>query len=129
MKYLLDTSVIIDHLRGKKTLEVTFIEQGSAISVITQAELIYGAYKSKKPQVALNKTKSFLKDLGIESIALNERILESYGKTKVQLEKKGQKLDEFDLLIAASALALNLTLVTRNIRHFRRISQLKIEGD
>jgi len=127
MKYLLDTNVIVDHLRGKKALEPFFIEQGSAISVITQAELIYGACKSDKTQANLRKISSFLTDLGVETISLKEDILKKYGGTKVVLEKKGQKLDEFDLLIAATALSLKLKLVTQNIKHFARISKLKIE--
>lgn len=128
MKYLLDTSVIVEHLRGKRSLEISFLEKGSAISVITQAELFYGAYKSTQPERNLKKIKEMLEDLRIEVVLLNEDVLDKYGKIKVQLEKKGRRLDEFDLLIAATALSLNLTLVTRNIRHFQRLSQLKLKS-
>ena len=126
MKYLLDTNVIIDYLRGKKKIEAKFLEQGSAISIITRAELYYGAYKSKAPEENLKKIKSMLQELTIETINLNENILNIYGQLKAGLEEKGKKLDEFDLLIAASALSDNLILITRNKKHFQRIPQLKL---
>jgi len=66
MKYLLDTSIIVDHLRGKKAIALDYLEAGSVVSVITQAELFYGAYKSNKPRHNLNKIKQMLADLKIE---------------------------------------------------------------
>lgn len=128
MKYLLDSSVIVDHLRGKKEIDSAFLREGSAISIITQAELFYGAYKSKKPQQNLKKVRQMLTDLRIEVIPLSEDILASYGQTKVKLEKRGKSLDEFDLLIAATALSLNLSLTTGNLKHFKRISKLKLKS-
>lgn len=126
MKYLLDTNVIVEHLRGKRSIEVSFVKTGSAISIITQAELFYGAYKSKKPEENLRKIKEMLDDLRIAILPLTEDVLDNYGKTKTELEAKGQRLDEFDLLIVATALSLDLILVTGNIKHFQRISQLKL---
>lgn len=126
MKYLLDTNVIVDHLRGKQGIEVKFIHQGSAISVITQAELYYGAYKSKSPQENLAKIKLMLQDLAIEVIGFNESLINIYAKLKTDLEKKGEKLDEFDLLIATSALEADLVFITRNKKHFQRIKKLKL---
>lgn len=125
MKYLLDTSAVVNHLRGKRSLRPLVVKESSAISIITQAELFYGAHKSVQPQNSLRKIKQMLKDLGIEIISLDEKILQAYGKTKAKLEKKGQKLDEFDLLIAATCLAHNLTLVTSNPKHFKRVPRLR----
>jgi hypothetical protein len=45
---------------------------------------------------------------------------------KATLEKSGTRLDDFDLIIAACAMAHNLTLVTNNIVHFKRIERLKL---
>ena len=126
MKYLLDTNVLVDHLRGKKAIASDYLEAGSVVSVITQAELFYGAYKSKRPKHNLGKIKQMFADLKIEIQPLGEDVLDRYGRLKVKLEKKGRRLDEFDLLIAATALSLGLTLVTRNIKHFSRIPRLKI---
>jgi len=128
MKYLLDTNIVVDHLRGKKAMAPEYLEAGSVISVITQAELFYGAYKSKKPKHNLGKIKQMLADLKIEIQPLEEGILNHYGKLKTKLEMRGQRLDEFDLLIAATALCLDLTLVTGNVKHFARVPRLKIIG-
>jgi len=126
MKYLLDTNILVSHLRGKRAIPLNYLEHGSVVSVITQAELFYGAYKSKRPKYNLNKVKQMFADLKIEIQPLEEEILEIYGRLKANLEKKGKRLDEFDLLIAATALSLGLTLVTRNVKHFSRIPRLKI---
>ena len=52
MRYLLDTDVVIDHFRGKRLLDLKFIQAGS-ISIITLAELLYGVYKSHNPKKSL----------------------------------------------------------------------------
>jgi predicted nucleic acid-binding protein len=126
MKYLLDTNIIVDHLRGKRALAPDYLKAGSVVSVITQAELFYGAYKSQRQEHNLKKIKEMLADLKIGTQPLEEDVLDRYGQLKAKLEKKGRRLDDFDLLIAATALGLGLTLVTRNIKHFSRIPQLKV---
>jgi len=126
MRYLLDTSVIVNHLRGKKSIKIDFLENGSAVSIITQAELFYGAYKSSNSLTNLKKLKAMFLDLGIEIITLTKEIIEQYAKIKANLEKQGKKLDEFDFLIAATAIERNLILVSDNLSHFKRISSLKV---
>ncbi len=126
MKYLLDTNILVDHLRGKKAIAPDYLDMGGVVSVITQAELFYGAYKSKRPKYNLDKIKQMFADLKIEIQPLKEDVLNQYGKLKTKLEGKGQRLDDFDLLIASTALSLGIVLVTRNIKHFARVPRLKI---
>ena len=126
MKYLLDTNIIIDHLRGKKPIDVNFIKVGCYVSILTQGELFYGAYKSSQPERNLAKIKTMFSDLGIQTVTLDEKIIDQYARLKTKLERKGEKLDEFDLLIGATALKMNLILVTGNLFHFQRISRLKV---
>ena len=45
MKYLLDTSIVVDHLRGRKKLNEKIVSPNTAISIITLGELLYGEYK------------------------------------------------------------------------------------
>ena len=52
--------------------------------------------------------------------------MSKFAAIKVYLEKKGKRLEDFDLLIAVTALVNNLTLVTYNKRHFERIEGLII---
>ena len=126
MKYLLDSDVIINHFRLKARLQETIVKSGASISIITHAELMYEAYKSIYKQKSLEILNEFLQSFHIEIIPLNEEIIVTYADIKTSLEEKGQKLDEFDLLIAATAKISQLTLVTHNLKHFSRVPQLEI---
>lgn len=130
MKYLLDTNMCI-YIIKKKPPQVfdkfkILNPADVGISSITLAELEYGVYKSQKQQqnqLALNQ---FL--LPLEIIAFDEKSTEIYGKIRTELEKKGKIIGAMDLLIASQALALDLTLVTNNIKEYSRITNLKIEN-
>ena len=126
MKYLLDTSAVVNFLRGKQSINETVIKAGAAVSIITRAELYYGALKSSQPKRNLDLVNGFLEELEINTVNLSEGIVLTYARLKTQLEKQGRRLDEFDLLIAASALENNFTLVTDNAKHFSRIKDLRI---
>ncbi len=89
-------------------------------------ELYYGAYKSQRIESNLAKVKTIEKILKV--IQTGEEIVELFGMLKAQLEAKGQSIDDFDLVIASTALAHNLILVTNNIRHFQKIEGLKLEN-
>lgn len=124
MKYLADTDVLIDHLRGKKKLDPTLLEGGVSISIITYGELLYGAEKSANKEKAKRTVLDFIENLSIKIANLSEEIMQKYATIKTGLEKKGQKLDDFDLLIASTAMSGSLVLLTRNIKHFSRIKKL-----
>lgn len=126
MKYLIDTDVLIDNLKSKARVDNEIIEFGPVISVINLGELVYGAFKSKNPPKALKLVENLLTDFKIEIINLEREIIYVFGKLKADLEIKGERLDDFDLLVAATAIVNNLILVTRNIKHFKRIKNLKI---
>lgn len=53
--------------------------------------------------------------------------LDIYAKEKSRLRRKGQIVDDFDLLIGATAIFNDLTLVTRNVKHYKRLDKIKIE--
>ena len=126
MKYLIDTDIIVSHLRKKKYLEKKFLEKGLGISIVTLGELLYGAYKSANKRKSLEKIFDLLEDLSIEILNLNEVIMRIYAEDKSRLEIRGKRLDEFDLLIAATAKFYSLVLLTDNVKHFERISQLRL---
>ena len=124
MKYLLDTDVIISHINGKIPLEFDHV-QAAGISVITLGEVIYGFEKSKNIKKS-QQFKDLVSELSIEIFSLTESVIQTFVQLKLLLEKQGQKLDEFDLLIAATALEHDLTLITANKSHFSRIPHLKL---
>lgn len=126
MKYLIDTDVIINYLRAKLKLKKEFLEEGAGISIITLGELVYGAYKSNLPQQSLTVTSGFIKESKLQIVDLNQEVIFNFGALKAELEKAGKRLEDFDLLIAATAKNLRLTLVTGNLKHFQKIPGLKL---
>jgi len=125
--YLLDTDTIIYSLKGHEAVSrhlQSHLDDPMKISIITCMELYYGAHKSKK--IAGNLAKIRTLEQSIEVLPVGRESAETYGMLKAQLEKQGSHLDDFDLIIAASALAHNLTLVTNNTDHFKRIDGLKL---
>ena len=127
--YLLDTDTIIYSLKGHEVVKENLMRHfhdSMKISVVTLMELYYGAYKSRKVESNLAKIKKL--ESSLEVVPLGSEVVELFGMSKAKLEKKGTPLDDFDLIIAASALVHNLTLVTNNLKHFRKIVGLKIEN-
>lgn len=121
MDYLLDTNLIINLIRKKKSIDPKILDEKLFVSIITYAELLYGAYKSANKEKNLKLVKEFLEDTQAELIGIDNIVAEIYGKVRRQLEIKGQRLEDFDLLIAATAVVHKLTLVTGNTKHFARI--------
>jgi predicted nucleic acid-binding protein len=125
--FLLDTDTIILNLKGHPAVKESLrrhLNDPLMISVITCMELYYGAYKS--PNIAGNLAKIQTIEGTLEVIPLGPESAQIFGMLKAQMEKKGTRLDDFDLAIAASALAHNLILVTNNISHFKRVTGLKL---
>lgn len=127
--YLLDTDTVIYSFKGHPTIQKNLqrhLADPIKISIVTCMELYYGAYKSKKTTGNLAKIKML--EQSIEVIPLGRESAEIFGMLKAQLEIQGSRLDDFDLAIAACALTHNLTLVTNNVEHFKRIDSLKLEN-
>lgn len=125
--FLLDTDTIILNLKGHPAVKENLrqhLHDALMISVINCMELYYGAYKSAK--VAVNLAKIQMLAETMEVIPLGSESTQIFGMLKSQMERKGTRLDDFDLAIAATALAHNLVLVTNNLNHFKRIAGLKL---
>lgn len=127
--YILDTDICIYWLKGDDSIEKKIVQIGFSnicITVITECELFYGAFKSAKKE----KNLSVIGELKskINTLHTVEGVSPIYGKLKSELGNKGQTIDDADLLIASIALSNNAILVTNNISHFKRIPGLKIEN-
>lgn len=90
-----------------------------------KAELIYGAYKSSKPQRNLKILNDFLQ--AFHSFYFDDKSAKIYGKIRVELEKSGIPIGPNDLCTASIAMADNLTLVTHNAKEFERINGLILQ--
>lgn len=127
-KYLLDTNICVFFLKGKYNLNLKLKQvglQNCCISEITLAELKYGAECSDRISENTEMIDDFAKELTIVPIFNS---LDIYAKEKARLRKSGKMLDDFDLLIGATAVANKLILVTENERHLERISKIHIEN-
>ena len=127
-QYLLDTDVSIDYLRGSVEVSHRITAAGLAnfrLSEITVAELKYGAAKSNRPEHNRLQVEAFIGDFGIMPIYES---LDTFASEKARLEKLGLRLDDFDLLIGATAIHYGLILVTNNVKHFERMKGLHIEN-
>jgi tRNA(fMet)-specific endonuclease VapC len=130
MKYMLDTNICIYIIKKKpiKVLEtLKKLEIGDiCISSITLAELEYGVQKSQNREKNKIALAAFVAPL--EILPFSDRAAIKYGEIRTALERKGQIIGAYDLLIAAHAISENLILVTNNVNEFGRIPELIIEN-
>ena len=129
MAYLIDTDTIIFALRGDSNVLAKFEENKNlpiSISMITYAELVFGAKRSQNEQKNMIKVNHIRDIYPIEE--LNEGVMEVFADVKAKMFDKGIRIEDMDLLIAATAIYNELTLVTNNTKHFENIPNLKIEN-
>ncbi len=131
MKYLLDTNICIYIINEKPEKVLRKFEQYTvnefAISSITHAELQYGIEKSVNKNTNQDALDEFLLPLTILPFH-GKRLVTCYGEIRVSLESKGKTIGPLDMLIAAHALSLDLTVISNNIKEFARIPNLKCEN-
>lgn len=121
--YLLDTDWTIDILNGQgSALESlpALTAQGATVSIVTYGELFEGAYYAHDQAAALTALHHFM--AGLQLLPLSAQIVERFGILRGALPRNDRRqVGDFDLLIAATAITHELTLVTRNLRDFRLI--------
>lgn len=130
MKYLLDSNIIIDFFRGKQGLKEKIIErlrQGFGVGSIGLAELYRGAFKSDRVKFNLKLIKNFLNLPEVKMVVFGKNEALAAGELAARLEQKGQKLSVGDTLIAATAKANNLTILTEDKKHFGRLTKFGIK--
>ena len=97
---------------------------GLAVSIIAVAEVYEGAFGTPDPAATLADFREFLGGYAI--VPLTDSIVERFARVRAALRQQGQLIPDMDLLIAATALDEDLTLVTRNRRHFERLPDLTL---
>ena len=127
MAYLLDADWAIETLAGRRgSAEILrgLFPEGVAICWITIGEVYEGAFGFPDPQVHLATFRQLIHRLQI--LDLNDPIIERFAEIRSLLRRRGQIISDFDILVAASALHYDLTVLTHNIRHFKRIPNLRL---
>ena len=128
-RYMLDTDTcsyimkrthdaVLKRLASKAVSDV-------CVSVISKAELMYGVELSPHKQWDETALAAFLRH--IEVLDFSQTAVAHYAKIRADLKVPGEMIGANDLLIAAHAQSLGLTLVTNNIREFERVHGLSIE--
>lgn len=129
-KFMLDSDTCIFLLR-QTTPSVTerfreMLPGDAVISTITFGELFCGALKSQRAAMLRRELDELITLIPV--VPLPIKCGELYGGIRSDLEKRGLRIGNSDMWIAAHALSLNLTLITNNTREFERIPRLKLEN-
>lgn len=127
--FLLDTDWIIDGLTGQaaalrelRRLPPSLV----AVSVVSVGELFESAFNSPNPGPRLANVRSLLS--GTRILPVTEPIMTRFAEIRAHLRRHGQLISDFDIVIGAIALEYDLTVLTRNKRHFSRIPDLRLYG-
>jgi tRNA(fMet)-specific endonuclease VapC len=126
VRYLVDTDWVIHYLNGHREIvaRVQDLSPDIALSVISLAELYEGVFYSRDPQKSEEALQDFLR--GIELVGIDEEITRVFGRERGRLRAAGKTVGDFDLLIGATALRHDLTVLSNNRRHFELIEKLQI---
>jgi tRNA(fMet)-specific endonuclease VapC len=125
---MLDTNLCIRVLRDRPTgLRERFNAEASSlcISMVTLAELLYGAEKSAKPVENRNQVEAFAARLDV--LPFDNAAAAHFADIRADLERKGQVIGPYDLMIAGHARSLGLVVITGNLGEFKRVEGLRSE--
>ena len=128
MHYLIDTNIIIYRLKNLGNINANFLKNKDkymSLSVVSYGELVFGAKKSKAVEKNM-ETDNAIKAI-FPLLEITSEIMNIFGEIKAYTQKIGKTIDDMDLLIAATAITNNFTLVTHNTKHFENIPNLKLE--
>lgn len=130
MRYLLDTCVISDFVKGEPGTQIRLKQISPAdiaISSITVMELRYGlALNPQRVQKVDSAIASLLASMTILPFNLKEA--KQAAQIRAMLKFQGQPIGAYDVLIAATALQHQLLMVTANQREFDRVPSLRTEN-
>ena len=130
MRYLLDTNICIYIAKRRPAQVLARLERlrpgDAGMSVVTCLELTYGAWKSRQREANLTVLEQLCEWIPVAP--LDTGAASHYGRLRSELERKGSPIGAYDLLIAAHALSLGVTLVTNNLREFTRAEGLRVEN-
>lgn len=128
--YLLDTNACIRILNNSSSPLVGRVQEHQPTDIllcsVVKAELMYGAYHSAQPANNLRLLDRFFEPF--VSLPFDDACCDAYGRIRSDLARKGTLIGPNDLLIAAMAVANDVTLVTANSKEFGRVAGLSIEN-
>ena len=131
MGLLIDTNIFIACEKGELNLDGRIAKQGDEpvfLSVVSASELLHGVHRAAGESVRTRRL-AFVEALlgGMEILDINLAAARIHAELWSELSASGQMIGPHDLWLAASALANDCVLVTRNVREFKRVPGLRIE--
>lgn len=108
----------------RKIAEIDPADQ--ATTSITIGELVYGAHRSKRPGHFMRRLREMLFP-NLRVLAFDRKAAEAYGVVRAALEKTGRPVAEPDLRIASICLCQDASLATGNVRHYKKVPELKVD--
>jgi tRNA(fMet)-specific endonuclease VapC len=128
--HLLDTNACVEYLRkGNKSPVAAHLAAAANGSVVlcsvVVGELRFGAHRSNNPLVVMQQVEAFCAQF--KSLPFDDPAAAEYARIRADLTARGLLIGPNDLLIAATALANDLILVTHNTAEFSRVPGLKLE--
>ena len=128
-RFFAGTDTCVFWLRGHEPVRDRLTGVGSeatGLSIVTLAELRYGAACSTQPEANQQAIDAFTSAIAV--LGVDPATARAFGNIKAGLRRQGMLIEDFDLLIAATARTHGLILVTNNVEHFRRIPELRLEN-
>ncbi|MFA7429289.1 MAG: tRNA(fMet)-specific endonuclease VapC [Rhodospirillaceae bacterium] len=128
LRYMLDTNLCIRVLRDRpQGLRDRFNAEATAlcISTVTLAELLYGAEKSARPTENRQAVEGFAARLDV--LPFDDAAAAHYGDIRAVLERRGQVIGGYDMMIAGHARSRGLVVITGNLGEFGRVDGLRSE--
>lgn len=132
MKYVLDTNALSFLMRGDPSVSRALTSRSRTDVLLPQpvvAEIEYGLARlprSKRKRRLRRRFEVFLSEL--QRTHWTDEVSRAFGQTKANLERRGIRIEDFDVAVAAHALALKATLVTENVDHMKRVRGLKVDN-
>ena len=127
VRYLLDTNAVVDLLRGKDTVRNKMRKVGIdriAIADLTVYELYCGAYFSDNKESNLATIKQLIQQI---AIIPSSEAYEEAAFQKLLLKKRGELIEDIDIMIGSTAIFEGCTLVTGNVSHMQRLDGILLE--
>ena len=131
MTYLLDTNAVSALMKGDPAVVAHLRAVARADVALPQpvvAEIAYGIERlprSKRREALADRFELIRGELGRS--VWTDSVSERFASIKATLERRGERIEDFDAAVAAHALAESAVLVTANLRHMARIAGLKVE--
>jgi tRNA(fMet)-specific endonuclease VapC len=128
MTHLLDTNVCIAAMRGHPKVREQLLARTPSdcgVSSVSLYELYAGVERCQQPVAERLKVDAFMRPL--HRLPFDEAAAAHTARVRWHLERQGLRIGPYDLMLAGQALALDVVLVTHNLREFSRVPGLELE--